>query len=78
MFLGHGSMIVGKTKRLNPGSVTVKKDGTILVSDLERKLLTEHSPTDGALINTIPVTTEPCFLAIDNNNRIVVSGCKFI
>ncbi|XP_033644792.1 tripartite motif-containing protein 35-like [Asterias rubens] len=56
-------------------SVAVKKDGNIIVGDVERNVLTEHSPTDGSLIHTILVKTAPFFLASDcTNNRVVVSG----
>ena len=64
---------VGKTS-VYLQSVAVKKDGTILVGDIKRKVLTEHSPTDGSLLRTIPVEIEPCFLAVDSNGGLVISG----
>ena len=54
--------------------VTAKKDGHILVGDVERTVVTVHRPTDGELIRTMPVTTRPSFLAVDNSGRVVVSG----
>ncbi|XP_022101705.1 uncharacterized protein LOC110985174 [Acanthaster planci] len=65
---------VDKT-RMNLRGVAVRKDGTILVGDVNRMVWTEHSPTDGALLRTIPVQTPPWFLAVDDHNdRVVVSG----
>ncbi|XP_022110242.1 E3 ubiquitin-protein ligase TRIM56-like [Acanthaster planci] len=56
-------------------SVAVRKDGTILVGDVKRMVWTEHRPTDGQLLNTIPVQTPPYFLAVDDyTDSIVVSG----
>ena len=54
--------------------VTAKKDGHILVGDVKRMVVTVHRPTDGELISTMPVTTRPVFLAVDNSGRVVVSG----
>ncbi|XP_022101634.1 E3 ubiquitin-protein ligase TRIM56-like isoform X2 [Acanthaster planci] len=60
---------------MNFSSVAVKEDGTILVGDVNRMVWTEHRPTDGALLCTIPVQTPPCYLAVDDHtDRVVVSG----
>ncbi|XP_038065206.1 E3 ubiquitin-protein ligase TRIM33-like [Patiria miniata] len=65
---------VGKT-RVNLASIVVKRDGTIVVGDIYRKVLTEHRPADGSLIRTVPVNTPPHYLAIDNaTGRLLVSG----
>ncbi|XP_022098512.1 E3 ubiquitin-protein ligase TRIM33-like isoform X3 [Acanthaster planci] len=65
---------VGKT-RVNLASVVVKRDGTIVVGDIQRRVVTEHRPADGSLIRTIPVDTPPHYLAIDNaTGRLLVSG----
>ena len=37
-------------------------------------MLTEHSPSDGSIIRTIPVNCRPCFLAVDGHDRFVISG----
>ncbi|XP_022111076.1 uncharacterized protein LOC110990393 [Acanthaster planci] len=63
---------VGKTA-VKLQSVAVKTDGTIVVGDIERMVLTEHSPTDGELRSTIPVKIKPYFLAVDSNDRVVIS-----
>ena len=55
-------------------SIAAKKNGHILVGDVERMVVTVHRPTDGALISTMPVTTRPISLAVDNSGRVVVSG----
>ena len=55
-------------------SVAVNNTGNIIVGDVERMVVSEHSSTDGSLIHTMSVTTRPYFLAIDNTNRVVVSG----
>ncbi|XP_038062652.1 E3 ubiquitin-protein ligase TRIM56-like [Patiria miniata] len=56
--------------------VAVKKDGTIVVGDVERMVLTEHRSTDGDILLTTPVKIEPWFLAVDSSDRVVVSGCS--
>ncbi|XP_022110244.1 tripartite motif-containing protein 2-like isoform X2 [Acanthaster planci] len=57
-------------------SVAVRKDGTILVGDVERMVWTEHRPTDGKiLLHAIPVLTPPHFLAVDHcTDRVIVSS----
>ena len=70
-----GKRDVGK-KDVCIGGVTAKKDGHILVGDVKRMVVTVHRPTDGELISTMPVTTRPVFLAVDNSGRVVVSGGK--
>ncbi|XP_038074178.1 uncharacterized protein LOC119742204 isoform X2 [Patiria miniata] len=57
-------------------SIAVKEDDTIVVGDVERMVLTEHNPTDGELLRTIPAKIKPYFLAIDSNDRVVISGYK--
>lgn len=65
---------VGKTL-VNLASVAVKRDGTIVIGDVKRCVLTEHRPADGSLIRTIPVATPPHYLAIDSTvNRVIISG----
>ncbi|XP_038062932.1 tripartite motif-containing protein 3-like isoform X2 [Patiria miniata] len=63
---------VGKTA-VGLQSVAVKNDDTIVVGDVQRMVLTEHSPTDGRLLQTIPVNIKPYFLAFGNNDRAVIS-----
>ena len=63
---------VGKTK-VDLRSVAIKTDGTIVVGDIKRKVLTEHSPTGGELRSTVPVKIAPHFLAVDIDDRVVVS-----
>ena len=64
---------VGKTD-VGIECVTAKKDGHLLVGDVKRMVVTVHRPTDGELIRTMPVTTRPFFLAVDNSGRVVISG----
>ena len=64
---------VGKTD-VDIRGVTANKDGHILVGDVERMVVTVHRPTDSELIRTMPVTTQPFFLAADNSGRVVVSA----
>ncbi|XP_022110268.1 uncharacterized protein LOC110989886 [Acanthaster planci] len=67
---------VDKTE-VNLQSVAVRKDGTILVGDVERMVWTEHRPTDGQLLHTVPVQTPPYFLSVDHcTNTVVVSGLE--
>ncbi|XP_022111748.1 uncharacterized protein LOC110990995 [Acanthaster planci] len=66
---------VGKTA-VNLWSVAVKTDGTIVVGDIRRMVLTEHSPTDGELRSTIPVKIEPCYVAVGSNDRVVINDFK--
>ncbi|XP_038065944.1 uncharacterized protein LOC119736029 [Patiria miniata] len=56
-------------------SVAVWPDGTILVGDIKRKVWTEHCPTEGVLLRTVPVKTKPYYMSV-NNDRVVVSGLK--
>ena len=55
-------------------SIAAKKNGHILVGDAQRKVVTVHRPTDGGILSTMPVTTTPRFLAVDCNDRVVISG----
>ena len=64
---------VGKTY-VNLCSIAAKKNGHILVGDVKRKVVTVHRPTDGGILSTMPVTTSPHFLAVDCNDRVVISG----
>ena len=64
---------VGNTA-VNLWSVAVNNTGNIIVGDVKRMVVSEHRPTDGSLIHTMPVKTKPYFLAIDSNNRVVVSA----
>ena len=64
---------VGKTD-VNLCSIAAKKNGHILVGDVKRKVVTVHRPTDGGILSTMPVTTSPYFLAVDCNDRVVISG----
>ncbi|XP_038062920.1 E3 ubiquitin-protein ligase TRIM22-like [Patiria miniata] len=64
---------VDKTK-MNLSSLAVTKN-SILVGDTYNMVWTEHSPTDGEILRTIPVQTPPWFLAVDDDiDRVVVSG----
>ncbi|XP_022099296.1 E3 ubiquitin-protein ligase TRIM56-like [Acanthaster planci] len=54
-------------------SVAVMKNGNILVGDRKRKVLTEHKPDDGKLIQTTPVRIVPYWLAVMSNGWIVIS-----
>ncbi|XP_038062539.1 uncharacterized protein LOC119733031 [Patiria miniata] len=61
--------------QVNLRSTTVRTNGIILVGDIERMVWTEHRPTDGEILHTIPVQTPPQFLAVDDDtDRVVVSG----
>ncbi|XP_038062771.1 E3 ubiquitin-protein ligase TRIM56-like [Patiria miniata] len=56
-------------------SLAVTKN-SILVGDIRRMVWTEHRPTDGEILHTIPVQTPPYYLAVDDNtDRVVISGC---
>ena len=46
----------------------------LIVGDVKRSVITKHNCSDGSLINTVSVKTEPYFIAIDSNDRVVVSG----
>ncbi|XP_071786896.1 E3 ubiquitin-protein ligase TRIM33-like [Asterias amurensis] len=63
---------VGKTS-VYLRSVAVMKD-TIMVGDVRRSVITKHRSSDGLLIGTVSVQTQPWFLAIDSKDRFVVSG----
>ncbi|XP_071787604.1 E3 ubiquitin-protein ligase TRIM33-like [Asterias amurensis] len=53
-------------------SVAVIKD-TIMVGDVKRSVITKHRSSDGSLIGTVSVQTQPWLLAIDSKDRVVVS-----
>ncbi|XP_038062457.1 E3 ubiquitin-protein ligase TRIM56-like [Patiria miniata] len=64
---------VDKTN-MNLSSLAVTKN-SILVGDTYNMVWTEHKPTDGEFLHTIPVQTPPHYLAVDDNtDRVVVSG----
>ncbi|XP_071786897.1 E3 ubiquitin-protein ligase TRIM56-like [Asterias amurensis] len=63
---------VGKTS-VHLRSVAILKD-TIMVGDVMRSVITKHRSSDGSLIDTVSVQTEPYYLAIDSKDRILVSG----
>ena len=63
---------VGKTP-VYLWSVAVIKD-TIMVGDWKRSVITKHRSSDGSLIDTVTVQTQPYYLAIDSKDRVVVSG----
>ncbi|XP_022111722.1 uncharacterized protein LOC110990966 [Acanthaster planci] len=63
---------VGKTA-VDLQSVAAKTDGTIVVGDIKRMVLTKHSHTDGELRSTIPVKIKPRYVAVDSNDRVVIS-----
>ncbi|XP_071809091.1 uncharacterized protein [Asterias amurensis] len=63
---------VGNTS-VNLRSVAVMKD-TIMVGDVKRSVITKHRSSDGSLIDTVSVQTQPYYLAIDSKDRVVVSG----
>ncbi|XP_038062826.1 E3 ubiquitin-protein ligase TRIM56-like [Patiria miniata] len=55
-------------------SLAVTKN-SILVGDTDNMVWTEHKPTDGEILHTIPVQTPPHYLAVDDDtDRVVVSG----
>ncbi|XP_071786991.1 tripartite motif-containing protein 2-like [Asterias amurensis] len=58
---------------VNLRSVAVMKD-TIMVGDVGRSVITKHRSSDGSLIDTVSVQTQPWYLAIDSKDRVVVSG----
>ncbi|XP_038050292.1 E3 ubiquitin-protein ligase TRIM56-like [Patiria miniata] len=61
--------------QVDPQSVAVREDGTILVGDVKRMVWTEHRPIDGEILHTIPVKTPPTYLAVhDDADRVMVSG----
>ncbi|XP_033646354.1 E3 ubiquitin-protein ligase TRIM33-like [Asterias rubens] len=64
---------VGKTS-VSLCGVAVIKD-TIMVGGVTRSVVTKHKSSDGSLIDTVSVQTQPCFLAIDSKDRVVVGGC---
>ncbi|XP_022108966.1 E3 ubiquitin-protein ligase TRIM33-like [Acanthaster planci] len=66
---------VGKTA-VDLHRLAIKADGTIVVGDTKRMVLTEHSPTDGELRSTIPVKIKPHFLAVECSGRFVISDCS--
>ena len=59
---------------VNLQSVAVKKNGNIIVGDTENDVLYELSPTNGSLLHTIPVQTQPEYLAVLSNDWIAISG----
>ncbi|XP_038062381.1 E3 ubiquitin-protein ligase TRIM62-like [Patiria miniata] len=64
---------VNKTK-MNLSRLAVTKD-SILVGNTYKMVWTEHKPTDGEILRTIPVQTPPYYLAVDDKtDRVVVSG----
>ncbi|XP_071787038.1 E3 ubiquitin-protein ligase TRIM56-like [Asterias amurensis] len=63
---------VGKTS-VHLRSVAVIRD-TIMVGDVGRSVITKHRSSDGSLVDTVSVQTQPWYLAIDNKDRVVVSG----
>ncbi|XP_038062844.1 E3 ubiquitin-protein ligase TRIM56-like [Patiria miniata] len=66
---------VDKTE-MNLQSLAVKNSTcTIVVGDIKRMVWTEHKPTDGEILRTIPVQTPPWYLAVDDDtDRVVISG----
>ncbi|XP_038062838.1 tripartite motif-containing protein 2-like [Patiria miniata] len=58
---------------VNLQSVAIKNDGAIVVGDVRRNVLTEHSPSDGQLLRTIRTRIKPYFLAVDSRDRFVSS-----
>ncbi|XP_038062653.1 tripartite motif-containing protein 2-like [Patiria miniata] len=54
--------------------VAVKKDGAILVFFNTRCVCTEHKPSDGAHIRTIPVNYRPYCIAVDSKDRVIMSS----
>ncbi|XP_038058737.1 E3 ubiquitin-protein ligase TRIM56-like [Patiria miniata] len=68
---------VEKTE-MNLQSLAVKNSTcTIVMGDIKRMVWTEHKPTDGEILHTIPVQTPPHYLAVDDDtDRVVVSGGK--
>ncbi|XP_038062775.1 E3 ubiquitin-protein ligase TRIM39-like [Patiria miniata] len=56
-------------------STAVRTNGTILVGDTRRMVWTEHKPTNGEILHTIPVQTPPWFLAVDDDtDKVFISG----
>ena len=55
-------------------SVTIQRNGNVLVGDVERMVLTEHNHINGSLLRTIPVEIKPEYLAVMNDGRIVISS----
>ena len=64
---------IGKTQ-VDLRSVAVKQDGTIIIGDVKRSVLTEHSPLDGTIKRVVPVETPPEFLAVNRESQVLVSG----
>ncbi|XP_038062863.1 uncharacterized protein LOC119733351 isoform X2 [Patiria miniata] len=56
-----------------PWSVASKKNGAIIVGDVVRYVLTEHRPKDGKILRTMQVKIKPEYLAVDDDDRILVS-----
>ncbi|XP_038066228.1 tripartite motif-containing protein 3-like [Patiria miniata] len=73
--------VVGK-KRCDFRSVAVKTDGTVVVGDVNRSILTEHFRNDGAPKRTVSLKIKPYFIAVDvgthspaaQRERVVVSS----
>ncbi|XP_038062415.1 E3 ubiquitin-protein ligase TRIM56-like [Patiria miniata] len=60
--------------KMNLSSLAVTKN-SILVGDIDNLVWTEHKPTNGEILHTIPVQTPPHYLAVDDDtDRVVVSG----
>ena len=60
--------------RVNLASLAVKPDGTILVGDVGRCVVTEHRPVDGSLLRTLEVGTPPHYMSVDAGGRLLLSG----
>ncbi|XP_038064683.1 tripartite motif-containing protein 3-like [Patiria miniata] len=54
-------------------SVAVRKNGAILVGDVERLVWTEHNPTNGEILRTRPLHTAPHYLTVDDATDRVVA-----
>ncbi|XP_038065142.1 E3 ubiquitin-protein ligase TRIM56-like [Patiria miniata] len=64
---------VGKTD-VSLTSVAVMANGNIIVGDKKRKVLTEHNPSNGDILHTMPVKIRPTYLAVLSNGWIVISN----
>ncbi|XP_038064659.1 uncharacterized protein LOC119735042 [Patiria miniata] len=65
---------VGKPHSPRTRGVAVKKDGTILVTYDQGWVYTEHKPSNGELLRTVPVKLCPAQLAVDNKDRVIISN----
>ncbi|XP_022098513.1 uncharacterized protein LOC110983516 [Acanthaster planci] len=59
-------------------SVAIRKDGTVVVGDVSKNVLTEHNRNDGSLKRIVYLKIKPYFVAVGSGSafreRLVISG----